>query len=544
MKIFSIVVVLCYCIVSYSQGTEEWVARYNGAASGYDIAYDIAVDADGNVYVTGSSQGIGTGQDYFTIKYNADGIEQWSARYDGPISHHDQAYSLAVDNSGNVYVTGGSFGNGTERDFLTIKYNSNGDIVWTRRYNGPGFDLDEAVAIVLDDLADVYITGYSDSGDNLDYFTIKYDSAGNQIWSSRYIGNGNISENRPHDIAIDNKGFVYVTGESSSSLSSPNLDSYATIKYNQSGDSVWIARYKGPGIEGLSQAYALAIDSSGNVYVTGRSDPFSAFGFNFDMVTIKYNSDGDSLWVHRYDGPGNSSDGGNDVAVDSDGNIIVTGFSVDITSADFFTIKYNTNGDTLWTARYNGMSGPSSASSVALDSEDNIYVSGFSGGNGTSRDYATIKYSPDGVEQWVMRYNGPGNGDDEIKAMVIDDLGNVYVTGNSFGNGMDYATIKYSSGVTANEIEESIVKEYLLEQNYPNPFNPSTTIRYSIPEAGNVKLSVYNLLGEQVAQLVDEFKEAGMHAISFNAANLNSGMYIYKLEMDGSVQSRKMILLK
>jgi Secretion system C-terminal sorting domain/Metalloenzyme superfamily len=83
-----------------------------------------------------------------------------------------------------------------------------------------------------------------------------------------------------------------------------------------------------------------------------------------------------------------------------------------------------------------------------------------------------------------------------------------------------------------------------LSQNYPNPFNPTTTIKYSLPQPGNVKLTVYNLLGEQVSELVNGFMEAGVHTINFNASELNSGIYIYKIEANGFVQSRKMTLIK
>jgi len=86
--------------------------------------------------------------------------------------------------------------------------------------------------------------------------------------------------------------------------------------------------------------------------------------------------------------------------------------------------------------------------------------------------------------------------------------------------------------------------KYELSQNYPNPFNPATTIRYSLPESGSVKLMVFNLLGEEVEVLVNEMKEAGIHTVNFNASNLNSGLYVYKIETNEFVQSRKMILLK
>ena len=86
--------------------------------------------------------------------------------------------------------------------------------------------------------------------------------------------------------------------------------------------------------------------------------------------------------------------------------------------------------------------------------------------------------------------------------------------------------------------------EYELTQNYPNPFNPFTTIQFSIPESGEVKLLVYNILGEQVAELVNESKEAGVHTINFNATELNSGLYIYKLTAGSFSAFKKMMLLK
>jgi hypothetical protein len=89
------------------------------------------------------------------------------------------------------------------------------------------------------------------------------------------------------------------------------------------------------------------------------------------------------------------------------------------------------------------------------------------------------------------------------------------------------------------EVNIELPAEYELSQNYPNPFNPSTTIRFTIPEPGNVKLIVYNIIGEQIYELMNEYKEAGGHTISFNASGLNSGIYIYKLESNGHVETKK-----
>lgn len=550
MKAILIILSSCVLNVLHSQVTEEWVARYSGSlAGGYDIAHDIALDKFGNVYVTGSSQASAGGQDYLTIKYNSHGAIEWTARYNNSaVNSHDQAYNLAVDDSGNVYVTGGSFGNGTERDFLTIKYNSDGDTLWTRRYNGPGFDLDESVEIELDSDANVYITGYSETAGNLDYYTIKYNTDGIEQWASRYNGPAGPlgSEDRPHFLALDKSGNVYITGESSAGLTGTGLDRYATVKYNQSGDTVWTALYSGSGVEGLNQAYALSVDDSGNVFVTGRSDPENQFGYNFDMLTIKYNPDGSTAWIARYNGPGNSTDIGNSIAPDNNGNVIVAGGSL---FGGFFLdlclVKYNPSGDTIWVRRYNGPEDHVDVgNAIAADESGNIYVAGLSTGTGTLRDYVTLKYNSEGIQQWVMRYNGPTNGDDEINAMIIDESGNVYVTGRSAGNGVDYATIKYSSGVTSIKNEKSSLNQFTLEQNFPNPFNPGTTISWQSPVDSWQTLTVYDLLGREVATLVDEFKPAGKHEISFDGSKLSSGVYLYKLTAGGFTSVKKLILLK
>jgi hypothetical protein len=117
----------CFCGIIQSQTVNEvWVARYNPSVSSEDIAHSIAVDGSGNVYVTGGSYGTGTQYDYATIKYNAAGVQQWAARYDGPGNGLDEANFIVVDGSGNVYVTGRSEGVGTQSDYATIKYNSAG----------------------------------------------------------------------------------------------------------------------------------------------------------------------------------------------------------------------------------------------------------------------------------------------------------------------------------------------------------------------------------------------------------------------------------
>jgi hypothetical protein len=218
---------------------------------------------------------------------------------------------------------------------------------------------------------------------------------------------------------------------------------YATIKYYPNGDTAWVRRYNGTGND-WDEAYAIAVDDSSNVYVTGTS---YGSGTYFDFATIKYYPDGDTAWVRRYDGPANGSDGAYAIAVDGSGNVYVTGGSAGSgTGSDFATIKYHPNGDTAWVRRYDGpWNDYDWARAIAVDGSGNVYVTGESYGSGTYSDYATIKYYPNGDTAWVRRYNGPGNWDDEASAIAVDGSGNVYVMGVSWGSGTsdDYATIKY-----------------------------------------------------------------------------------------------------
>jgi uncharacterized delta-60 repeat protein len=409
---------------------QAWVAQYNGP-NGADFVPvpAIAVDGLGNVYVTGGSFDSNSQEDFATIKYNSAGQEQWVAGYNGPGNGDDYAKAIAVDGSGNVYVTGYS-----GYDYVTIKYNSAGQEQWVARYNGPGNSDDHANAIAVDGSGNVYVTGTSGGGGGPDYATIKYNSAGQEQWVARYNGPG-LSTDEVYAIAVDGSGNVYVTGYSAGSGTGPD---YATIKYNPSGQQQWVARYDDPG-NNDDYAKAISVDSSGNVYVTGFS---VGSGTRFDYATIKYNSAGQEQWVARYNGPGNSDDWAYALALDGSGNVYVTGTSGGgVSYWDYATVKYNSAGQEQWVARYDGPGDyDDGAGAIAVDSSGNVYVTGFSFGSNSDDDYATVKYNSAGQEQWVARYTSEGYNIDAANAIAVDGSGNVYVTGYS---GWDYATIKY-----------------------------------------------------------------------------------------------------
>ncbi|MCK4403990.1 MAG: SBBP repeat-containing protein [candidate division Zixibacteria bacterium] len=389
-KLLILVILLLVSIPVFAQVDTAWVRRYNGPGNSGDYARAIAVDGSGNVYVTGGSRGSGTyDADYATIKYYPDGDTAWVRGYNGPGNGDDQAYAIAADGSGNVYVTGHSDGSGTYDDYATIKYYPNGDTAWVRRYNGPGNYYDRAEAIAVDGSGNVYVTGCSNgSGTADDYATIKYYPDGDTAWVRRYNGPGNYYDDDAYAIAVDGSGNVYVTGCSNGS---GTAYATATIKYHPNGDTAWVRRYNEPG-NGDAGAYAIAVDGSGNVYVTGWSRDSGTY--DADYATIKYYPDGDTAWVRRYNGPGNGTDWVRAIAVDGSGNVYVTGISVGSgTYEDYATVKYDSNGNQLWVSRYNGPGNSEDyAGAIAIDVSGNVYVTGYSWESGTDYDYATIKY--------------------------------------------------------------------------------------------------------------------------------------------------------
>jgi hypothetical protein len=168
--------VLLLTFLSTGTAQADWVRVFDQYLS-FDGALAIAVDGSGNVYVTGFAtvDHPGYNRDFVTIKYDTNGVQKWVRRYNGPENWHDGAHAIAVDRAGNVYVTGSSAGVGTGLDYATIKYDTNGNRKWVKRYNGPGNKADYANAVAVDGAGNVYVTGSSWNGSSLDYGTIKYE---------------------------------------------------------------------------------------------------------------------------------------------------------------------------------------------------------------------------------------------------------------------------------------------------------------------------------------------------------------------------------
>lgn len=395
-KAFQLILLVLWSMPLFAQSVDTaWVRRYNGPGNGYDVPWALAVDQSGNVHVTGVSKGYETYDDYATIKYHPNGDTAWIRRYNGTgHGYSDDSRAIAVDDLGNVYVTGYSDGY-----YLTIKYDEVGTVSWVK--SGP---VGTSLAMVLDISGNICITGSNR--------TIKYDQDGNELWVGMWGG---------VDITSDPATNLYVTG-----------GSYRIVKYYPNGDTAWLRVYEGPPDVDSRLPQAIARDSSGNLYVTGT--------LIVDLMpkrcaTVKYNSSGDQLWAQVFNIIG-CYDNFRDVATDGADNVYVTGHSC----GEYITLRYDQAGNEIWAKKYDGPENSTGGAFViALDSGGNVYVTGMNGGV-----FATVKYDSLGSELWAARYGGLGN-DWGAYAVAVDDPGNVYVTGASWDSAAyyDYATTKY-----------------------------------------------------------------------------------------------------
>lgn len=323
--------------------------------------------------------------------------------------------------------------------------------LWVKRYDGHAHNVDEAADLAFDNSGNVYVAGRSVAGGTgYDYLVIKYGPNGGQKWARRYNGAAK-GWDGARAIVVDTAGNAYVTGLSTGSGGGKDI---ATVKYDASGTQKWVMRYSnGPYFD---EAKYIALDNAGNVIVVGAS---AAKYSGKDFVTIKYTPDGSVVWVKRYNGPASDADVGTAVAVDSENNVYVTGPSIgEGTEWDICTIKYSPAGAQLWVKRWDGPKSKADGSTdIAIDSGDRAYVTGYNYRNADDSDFVTIAYSKDGVIRWEDRYDGPAEGFDVAWAIDIDGNG-VYVAGSSEGEdtGYDYCIIRYLQDGTV-----SFAKRYI-----------------------------------------------------------------------------------
>ncbi|HEX7955784.1 MAG TPA: SBBP repeat-containing protein, partial [Pyrinomonadaceae bacterium] len=439
-----------------------WGALYNGPSNGGEVAPIMALDASGNVHLTASSYGVGSGQDIVTVKYDTAGRQLWAARYGNPDNRAEYSEDIAVDAQGNVYVTGtawrgNNFDGGSGYDFITIKYDSGGNQQWVRFYTGTSDAY--GVALEPDAAGNLYVTGRSyftraDGSLANQTVTLKYDAAGNLLWTRAYAGQAGRGA-VPVDLRRDAAGSVYVAGVVGVTTASGALDNdLAVVKYDAAGNLLRAAQYDSPGTNVVDFDAAVRLHvGAGGVFLVGSSWPDQCCEVTrsrYDSVLLKFDAELGLQWAARFGLPGDqTSETPRDLVSDAAGNVYVVGVSSSQSrEGDAFTLKYNAAGQLLWQRIFEGATYQhADPSGVVLDPAGGVQVGMESIGATGNYDYTLVGYLADGTQSGVRRFNGPANLDDFLADVEADAAGNVYLTGITFTNntGPDLFTLKVAS---------------------------------------------------------------------------------------------------
>lgn len=395
----------------------------------------------------------------------------------------EEGLDIAVDASGNIYITGDFYGTATfgntsitssgEADIFVAKYSKNGDLVWVKKAGGTGSDYGEN--IVVDGNGNIYVTGRFKNTATIgnitltsagadDVFTAKYTNSGTVEWAQKAGGN---STDEITGLVTDISGNVYISGNFKNSaffgnttINSAGDKDIFIAKYNTGGSLQWVQKAGGVSEE---SSQSIAIDANENVYITGYFYNVSNFG-NYsvtsagssDIFTAKFNPlNAKWLWVNRAGGP--SNDYVSDIVINSKEEVLISGYFIGtanfsgalVTSAgesDLFFVKYYSTGTIGWLKREGGLK-DESPRSMAIDANDNIYITGtftgvsnfgsFSLASQGSSDIFITKFNAMGILEWARSAGGVIT--NYVEGIAVEPNGNVYITGSfyeqiNFGN--------------------------------------------------------------------------------------------------------------
>ncbi|MBI3073125.1 MAG: SBBP repeat-containing protein [Deltaproteobacteria bacterium] len=331
-----------------------------------DFGRGAAVDSSGNIYVTGyttfggldGNTNVGR-SDMFLVKFDGDGGKRWTRQFG--TSSDDEGQGVAVDLSGNIYVTGttnGALDGNTSAggsDMFLVKYDSDGGKRWTRQLGTAGDDY--GYGLVVDLSGNIYVAGTTYGGlDGItsaggsDMFLVKYDRNGGKVWTRQF---GRDDEDRGYGVAVDANGNIYVTGYVSGWPFGDSLlggKDIFLVKYGGDGARIWNREL---GTTLSDRGFGVAVHASGNIYVTGFTEggiDGNANAGGSDVFLANYDTDGGKRWTRHFGTA--SNDYGYGVAVDVRGNIYVTGATSGVLDGntragdfDIFVAKFDVDGE-------------------------------------------------------------------------------------------------------------------------------------------------------------------------------------------------------
>jgi|SRR5579862_84073 len=397
---------LGYTTIKYSpSGIGLWTNHYQ--VTGIDKIQSVAVDGSGGVYVAGTS-----GTNITTLKYTSNGVPVWTNSYSTTNSSLSLG-GLAVDTSGNAYILPNYL---DINSFITVKYDVNGNPAWTNSFQFFPGSTDIASDIAVDTSGNVFVTGFDSTSGGLMFLTIKYGSDGSTRWINPYSLVNLESASR---VIVDPQGNVIVAGDSQGGTSSHR---YPIVKYSNAGALLWTnsvpaADYVGGGVPQITT------DPAGNIFIVGGTPGSSSV----DYTSIKFSSAGVPLWTNRFVDSNGGSQALFGAATDNAGNLYwsIESAAPFGTNYNYVTLKYSSNGTPVWTNRYTGPSPTSDNTprAMTVDKAGGVYVTGTSSSSGNSfnaLDWATVKYADN------LRYLPPSHfvGQDTVTFTAFDSFGN------------------------------------------------------------------------------------------------------------------------
>lgn len=416
----------------------DWQSQSGTPATEFD--YSVSnFDIFENLYVAGNTVESGQAANFWLIKYDLDGNVLWETTVDFD-NGDDYITSMFTDDQGNLFVAGPSFNVADSSfDFAVASLDSDGVLLWSTQYTGDYGKDDFPISIQRNASNEVFVTGIMDrDSTGKDYATMKLDATDGTVQWTQYYDHAGFD-----DIAVgleldENDQSVTITGGSASTANSYD---YATVKYKMSdGTQIQANRYV-TGVQGYNSPVAVCKDDDGNILITGRAVGVSSF----DIQTIKLDSTLSLQWSRTWDGHG-LEDVGRDVKTDQWGNVYVAGYQQDSSLGfGFITIKYDQTGLLLWKKEWiaSGLTDTAQTSYLALDGDNDVYITG-SVQNGSTSYLQTVVYDTDGNDLWSMEYDTPGSAEGVPADLRVNFFGDVYLTGKTNSStGNEFMTLKY-----------------------------------------------------------------------------------------------------
>ncbi|MBM3146919.1 MAG: hypothetical protein FJ000_03385, partial [Actinobacteria bacterium] len=368
---------------------------------------------------------------------SAGGRQMWLRTYGQAEGVDADVRAIAVDPRGDLIVAG-QITDAAGSDILAVKYSSTGSRRWVRHYQGSGLGNDWSSDVAVDGRGAVYVVGDSPGvGPGTDYVVVKWSSGGAYRWEFRYTGPG--GESQSSAIAVDDTRASYVTGFSRGAAG--DFDS-VTLKVDATGHLVKAKRWAGPA--GLTDGGRQIVADGRAVYVTAQTTTPPGD----DIVLIKYDLRMRQRWVRTWDGPGGSDDYCESLLALGIGDLRLAGVTLepDGTHCRALLMRWNGRGECLW-ARTCLLSGKTFSwfQGAAADAAGTTWCVGWQAGDTGGMDVLVARYRPSGSRRWARVWSGPGDDNDEARAVCLAGSSGLYVGGGATqaGTAIDPVLLKY-----------------------------------------------------------------------------------------------------